>query len=79
MLVLIGEKEVNLKVTSVVLEDDPSDPTRFSIFHCPKCSEKLIQHSGRVAMVLPGVTPTLLPIVVLCRKCSVRYLFNTSS
>lgn len=78
MLVLMGEKEQNLKVTSVVLEGDPNDPTRFSLFHCPKCTNKLIQHAGHVAMILPGGTKTLLPIVVLCPKCSTRYLFNTS-
>jgi uncharacterized protein with PIN domain len=76
MLVLIGGKEQNLKVTSVILEPNLEDPNRLKMFHCPDCTEKLVQYMGNVAMILPGPTYSPLPVIAFCRKCSIRYLFN---
>ena len=69
-----------MDVTSVILEYDPkiADSTEnLILWHCPICNQPLFQYSARLVMIIPGMTPTKLPIIIACQKCKKRYLINS--
>ena len=77
MQILIGNVLENIKVTSHILEPNYAEPDKFSLFHCWGCGNVLHQFGGDCIMSFPGSTKTLLPIIIMCRKCKRRHLFNS--
>lgn len=81
MLVTVLGQQLNYKVTSHILERDLDNPNMYKMFHCFNCGDKVMQYSGDCIMSVPGPTPeiipTFVPMMVLCRRCKVRHLFNS--
>jgi C4-type Zn-finger protein len=70
-------RDIDLDVTSVILEYDPklADSTsNLILWHCPICNQPLFQYSARLVMIIPGMTPTNVPIITICGKCKHRYM-----
>lgn len=77
---MIRGKSISLDVTSVVLEYDPKMatlPENLILWHCPICNQPLFQYSARLVMIIPGMTPTKIPVIHICSKCKKRYLINS--
>lgn len=78
MLVLQNGTSQNIKVTSVILEADPENPTMMKRFMCIYCGEMVGQFIGTdVIFIVPGETPGILPLMVRCKPCKTRYLINS--
>ncbi len=77
ILVTIAGQQQNLKVTSHILESDQAAPDMFLMYHCWQCGQKLMQFSGYEIMEMPGGSFSHLPIMILCRVCKRRHLFNS--
>lgn len=77
MITVMNGNEVNLKVTSIVLESNPDTPDLFSMFYCPKCGKPIFQYAGTIIMIVPGGTKVNIPIVEMCKGCKTRYLINS--
>lgn len=69
-----------IDVTSVVLEYDErlaDELDNLILWHCPICNQPLFQYSGSMIAILPGMTPTKVPILVNCDKCKKKYMINS--
>ena len=78
----IRGQSVDVDLTSVILEYNPildENETLESLilWHCPICNQPLFQYSGKVIMIVPGKTPTKIPVIVNCEKCHHKYLINS--
>jgi uncharacterized protein with PIN domain len=74
----IRGKEIEEDVTSVVLQFKAEDSLEsLLLWHCPICTEPLFQFSGKMISIIPGSTPTKIPVIVDCRKCKNKYLINS--
>lgn len=62
-----------LNVTSVILEHDAGLGDNLVLWHCPICNQPLFQYSARLVMIVPGMTPTKVPVIIICPKCKHRY------
>lgn len=78
MLTIIQEREVNIKVTSLILEPDVEHPNMFKAFHCSDCGKVAFQYSGHIIMSVPGGVKTLIPLIKMCATCKKRYLIASS-
>lgn len=81
MLVKLDGIVDDMRVTTVTLAHDPTDPSgnRIYLFHCLVCGSPVIQYSGFVARIYPGMEPVTLPIIARCtntRRCNAKYLFR---
>lgn len=72
-----GIQEIN--VTTVTLSHNTMSPGFVTMFHCPVCGSPVVQYSGFVVSVFPGMEPCSLPLIVKCsnKVCSTKYLFRT--
>jgi predicted RNA-binding Zn-ribbon protein involved in translation (DUF1610 family) len=82
MQVIIDHIVEDIQVTTVTLAHDITDPTgsRIKMFHCPVCGSPVVQYSGFVARMFPGMEPVTLPIIARCtntRRCNAKYLFRS--
>lgn len=71
----------DIQVTTVTLERDIHDAAgmHMKMFHCPLCGSPVMQYTGHVSRVFPGMEPVILPIIVQCsnkRRCTAKYLFR---
>jgi uncharacterized protein with PIN domain len=67
-------KNIDLDVTSVILEHDEDLGENLVLWHCPICNQPLFQYSARMVMIAPGMVPTKIPLIIICPKCKHRYL-----
>lgn len=78
MQVTIRSVPVNLRVTSVILEQDIDHPEMMKAFHCPDCGKNVgVQYTGNIVMIVPGNTHALVPLFKSCPQCKKKYLFNS--
>lgn len=70
------EHEILQKLASVWL--DVGDSQGLQMFYCPSCRYPILQYKGDVVTILPGDSPSQLPLVVQCkgRNCGKKYVFN---
>lgn len=77
MKVFIQETEQNIKVTSLILEQNHLNPEIMKMFHCSDCGKALFQYNANLVMMLPGGTFSSIPIINFCKICKKRYLLNS--
>jgi len=82
MQVKTADGITDITVTTVTLSHDTHDPTgnHMYMFHCPVCGSPVVQYSGFIARLMPGMEPVTLPIVARCtntKRCTAKYLFRT--
>lgn len=78
MVITVQGQPKEIKITSIILETDPLDPERMTMFFCTKCREGLFQYAGDVVMIVPGAVRTRLPLIRQCRICKTKYLIASS-
>lgn len=70
------QKEYHIQTlyTSVWLENRTEDilPKKF---HCPVCRCPLFQYCGEVVSIIPGGSPTPVPVIIQCKNknCGRKY------
>ena len=64
----------NIKVTSLILEQDHDKPTDINIFYCFKCRQGIFKYNGFISWVIPGDIPAVLPSFHECRICKTQYM-----
>ncbi len=81
MQIIIDNTPQDIQVTTVTLAHDIHDPqgNRVYMFHCTVCGSPVVQYSGFIARMFPGMEPVTLPIIARCtntRRCNAKYLFR---
>jgi uncharacterized protein with PIN domain len=77
MKLVLAQQEINLEVTSLILQADHDNPNKLKMFFCSDCGRPVIQYSARLIMIVPGETPAILPIFTRCKTCKKQYLINS--
>jgi len=80
MLFQIRNIPTEIDVTSVILSYNTreADFNNLILWHCPICNQPLFQYTGKVLMIVPGMTPaTSPPILIACARCKHKYLVNS--
>lgn len=55
-----------------------ADPYEAHVFHCPYCSQNIIQIQGLPGRLRPGIEPTSDAISInMCRRCKAKFFFTT--
>lgn len=64
------------RMTSVWLEVNQSSGVE--MFNCPTCKAPVLQIQGDVVTMLPGESPSKLPIIIQCRNpmCGRKFQFH---
>lgn len=64
------------RITSVWLEVNQS--VGLEMFNCPTCKAPILQIQGDIVTMLPGESPSRLPIIIQCRNpnCGRKYQFH---
>lgn len=75
MDVIILDKKKNIKVTSVIIQNDDMDKNKemLHMFFCYNCQNPIAQYIGNVLRIVPGSTPLSLPILLKCLRCGKVY------
>lgn len=66
---------IRTSFTSVWLEETGGS---IKMFYCPHCRFPVAQYEGSVVTILPGSSPSKLPLIAQCRgrNCGIKYIFN---
>lgn len=49
---------------------------KIRMFFCPNCQAPLLQYKGKIVAIVPGFTPSPLPMIRKCDGCKMKYSFN---
>ena len=63
------------KTISVFLEKH-DDGDQIHIFYCPSCRNPILQYQGETVLILPGLSPTKLPLLVKCKNKNCERVYN---
>ena len=74
MIVTINQKEVNIKVTSLIIEPNREQPEIMKAFFCSDCGKPVFQYNGNIVLEVPGRNEVAIPIIIRCATCKKRYL-----
>ena len=71
------QHKIEIRYTSVWLVNN-NDKILPNVFYCPKCRAPVIQYIGEMVTIVPGGSPSKVPIIVKCPnpKCGTKYYFN---
>lgn len=69
------QHNIKTDYVSVWLQENPKG---LEMFYCPKCRFPILQFEGEIVTILPGGSPSRLPLVIQCRgqNCGRKYMFN---
>lgn len=77
----VDESVQDIRVTTVTLSHDLADPNgdRLYMFHCPICGSVVVQYTGFIMSIYPGMEPSANFIIARCsniKRCTGKYLFR---
>lgn len=70
------QRNIKTEYVSVWLNEKAN--TGEEMFYCPRCRFPILQFEGELVTILPGSSPSKLPIAIQCRgrDCGIKYRFN---
>lgn len=77
MKLVLAQQEINLEVTSLILQADRTNPDKLKMFFCSDCGRPVFQYTAKLVMIVPGYTEVAIPIYSRCKTCRHQYLLNS--
>ena len=77
MKISVRDQIKDIDVVTVTLVEHRG--SGFKMFNCPTCKNPIFQYKGRLVSIVPGYTPTKIPVVKQCsnNNCRQKYLLST--